>query len=117
MEVNALEISFKLDQSLEDQMGDKFKLNTFRIFQEQLNNILKHSGASKAGFTFSNTRTELKFCITDNGIGFDTKQKAKGIGMSNILDRAKLYKGSAEFISEPCKGCKLALRFPLLSIY
>jgi PAS domain S-box-containing protein len=116
-EVNALEISFKLDQSLEDQMSDKFKLNTFRICQEQLNNILKHSKASKADIAFSTTRTELKFYITDNGIGFDSKQKANGIGMSNILSRAKLYKGSAEFTSEPGEGCKLALRFPLLSIY
>jgi PAS domain S-box-containing protein len=116
-EVNALDMSFKLDQSLEDRMGDAFKLNTFRIFQEQLNNILKHSNASKVDIAFSTTRTELKFCITDNGIGFDPKQKAKGIGMGNILSRTKLYKGSAEFVSAPGEGCKLALRFPLVSIY
>jgi PAS domain S-box-containing protein len=117
MEVNALRISFKLDQSLEDEMSDKFKLNAFRIFQEQLNNILKHSRASQADIAFTTAGTELKFCMTDNGIGFDTKQKANGIGMGNILDRAKLYKGSAEFVSKPGEGCKLALRFPLLSIY
>ena len=97
--------------------SDKFKLNLFRIFQEQLNNILKHSRASKADIIFSATRTELKFGIADNGIGFDTKQTAKGIGLGNILSRAKLYKGSAEFVSKPGKGCKLVLRFPLLSIY
>ncbi len=117
MEVNALKITFKLDPFLEDQMSDKFKLNIFRIFQEQLNNILKHSRASKADIIFSATRTELKFGIADNGIGFDTKQTAKGIGLSNILSRAKLYKGSADFVSKPGKGCKLVLRFPLLSIY
>ena len=117
MDVNPLKISFKLDPALEDQMSDKFKLNIFRIFQEQLNNILKHSRASKADIIFSATRTELKFGIADNGIGFDTKQTAKGIGLGNILSRAKLYKGSADFVSKPGKGCKLVLRFPLLSIY
>jgi PAS domain S-box-containing protein len=117
MEVNALKICFKLDQSLEDEMSDKFKLNAFRIFQEQLNNILKHSRASKANITFSTTKTELKFCMTDNGIGFDTNQKANGIGMDNILDRAKLYKGIAEFVSRPGEGCTLALKFPLPAIY
>jgi len=117
MEVNPLDISFTIDPSLEDQMGDTFKLNTFRIFQEQLHNILKHSKASKVGIAFLTTKTELKFSITDNGIGFDMRQAAKGIGMSNILSRAKLYKGSAEFVSAPGEGCKLTVRFPLLSIY
>lgn len=116
MEVNDLKISLKLDQTLEDRMGDKFSLNIFRIFQEQLTNILKHSRASKADIAFSSTRTELKFCISDNGIGFDANQRPKGIGMSNILNRAKLYKGSADFVSDPGKGCKLVLRFPLLAI-
>jgi PAS domain S-box-containing protein len=117
MEVNALQISLILDQSLEDRMGDTFKLNAFRICQEQLNNVLKHSKASKAEIAFSSTRKELQFCITDNGTGFDVKQKAKGVGMINILSRVKLYNGSAEFISKPGEGCKMALRFPLLSIY
>jgi signal transduction histidine kinase len=44
--------------------------------------------------------------IADNGVG-DTKQKSKGIGLRNIKNRVKLYKGKATIRSESEKGCIL----------
>ena len=117
MEVHSLKIVFTLAEALEDLMSDKFKLNILRIFQEQLNNILKHSKASHASVIFVKTNSELIFSITDDGIGFDTTQKAKGIGIGNIISRTHLYKGVASFISQPGHGCKLRISFPLLSVY
>lgn len=115
MEASALKIHCILDPSLERSMSDKFKLNTFRIVQEQLNNILKHAEASEIRITMSGTDAELTLSVADNGVGFNyTKRSAgKGIGLSNIISRAEHYKGEAQFITKPGKGCKLVLTFPI----
>jgi signal transduction histidine kinase len=112
METCPLQIHCLLDYSLEDSINDKFKLNTFRILQEQLNNIIKHAKASNVHITLSKTDTGIMLSIADDGVGFDTTQKSKGIGIKNIISRSELYKGNANFISEPGKGCMLAITFP-----
>ena len=95
-------------------MSDKFKLNIFRIFQEQLNNILKHAKARDIYIALSKTEAGLILTIRDNGIGFKkTKRKMDGgIGIRNIIARAELYKGKADFVTEPGKGCELILTIP-----
>lgn len=112
MESSPVKIFSTLDPSLEEKLNDKFKLNIFRILQEQLNNILKHARASAIQITLSQTRKDLFLTISDNGIGFDSARKAEGIGIANINSRAALYKGQVEFITEPGKGCQLDVSFP-----
>jgi len=51
--------------------------------------------------------------IADNGIGFDIKKKRSGIGLTNIMNRAESYNGSATIFSEPGHGCKLTVKIPL----
>lgn len=115
MEIYPVKIRCMLDHAAEKAMNDKFKLNIFRIFQEQLNNILKHANASNIHITLSTTGAGVAFSIADNGVGFDNRQKVKniGIGISNIISRVESYKGKADFITEPGKGCKLVITFPV----
>lgn len=113
METYPIKIHSVLDDSRETLMNQKFKLNIFRIFQEQLNNILKHANATVLRITFTQTVHAVTLSMQDNGIGFDKSQKAEGIGISNIISRAESYKGTADFISEPGKGCELVLHIPL----
>jgi PAS domain S-box-containing protein len=117
MEANPVKIHCKLDPSLERTMSDKFKINAFRIVQEQLTNILKHASASDIYITMSETNAEFALCIEDDGVGFDnTKQmNHAGIGISNIIGRAELYSGTAMFLTEPGNGCKLVITFPVTS--
>lgn len=51
--------------------------------------------------------------ISDNGVGFDTGKKSKGIGIDNIKNRAGAYNGTADFISQPGMGCELKVTFPV----
>jgi PAS domain S-box-containing protein len=113
MEANPIKISHKVDILLEDKMDNKFKLTIFRIVQEQFNNILKHAGATKASLRLSQTKDILLLVISDDGSGFDTREKRKGIGMSNIQSRAELYHGKAGFVSKPGKGCVLTVSLTL----
>ena len=113
MEVNPIKISFTLLGFIEKNADDKFKLNIFRIVQEQLNNILKHSAATKAAINLLQNENSLQLVIADNGIGFDTGKKQKGIGIDNIKERAAAYNGTAGFVSQPAQGCVLTVTIPV----
>jgi len=116
MEACPVKIYCKLEPTLERAMSDKFKMNAFRIVQEQLNNILKHASASDIHITMAEKKSEFALSIADNGIGFDNTKKLNhtGIGISNIISRADSYRGRARFISKPGKGCKLVITFPII---
>jgi signal transduction histidine kinase len=60
--------------------------------------------SSEAGF---------KMMIYDDGIGFDTTQKRKGIGITNIYTRVESYSGTANILSQPGEGCILTVSIPL----
>ena len=113
MEVNPKKIYCVLDSFQERTVNDKFKLNVFRIMQEELNNILKHAGATEVNIRLSQNNQFIMLTIADDGVGFDTTKKRQGIGVANIKDRAAAYNGVADFISEPGHGCKLTVTFPV----
>jgi PAS domain S-box-containing protein len=114
MELNPVKISCALDSFIEDGVNDKFKLNVFRIVQEELNNILKHAHATEISIGLSQNKKSIILSIIDNGIGFDTRKKRKGIGIANIKSRAASYQGTADFISQAGEGCVLTVVFPLI---
>jgi PAS domain S-box-containing protein len=115
MEAHPVKIHCKLEPCLERTRSDKFKINAFRIVQEQLTNILKHASASDIHITMSETNAEFTLSIEDNGIGFDNAKEMNhtGIGISNIISRAASYGGTAKILTEPGKGCKLGITFPV----
>ncbi|MEO6838082.1 MAG: PAS domain S-box protein [Ginsengibacter sp.] len=108
-----IEINCALDSFIENSVTDKFDLNIFRIIQEQLNNILKHAKARKVHINLSQNKKSIILLISDDGIGFDTTIKRKGIGLDNIKSRATMNNGTAEFVSKPGKGCVLTVTFPV----
>jgi PAS domain S-box-containing protein len=93
-------------------LNDKFRLNIFRIVQEQLNNIIKHANCKNITIRLSSTHRTIRIEISDDGQGFDTSLKRKGIGLSNIQSRTELYNGTMDIISSPGGGCRLMIDFP-----
>lgn len=112
MEINPLKIACSLDGFTESGVNNKFKLNVFRIVQEELNNILKHARATAVKISLSQNNKSVILAITDNGVGFDTGKKHPGIGIVNIKSRAASYNGTADFVSKPGQGCVLTVTFP-----
>ena len=113
MEVNPIKISFALGNFVEHSVNDKFKKNIFRIVQGQLNNILNHAKATEVAISLSQNKKSIILSVLDNGVGFDTHKKQKGIGVANIKSRAESYNGTADFISKPGQGCGLVVTFPV----
>ena len=99
----------------EDQIPNAIKETFFRITQEQLNNIWKHAKATKINIHLKSDNECAFMSIKDDGIGFDTRQKRKGIGITNILNRVDSYNGHSWFVSEPGRGCVLSVSIPLAS--
>ena len=92
---------------------EDLKLNVYRIVQEQIHNILKYAGATKAAITVNHKDRTLTLTINDNGKGFDLAKKSKGIGLSNIANRVASYNGSFDIKTSPGKGCTLEIAIPL----
>ncbi len=99
MEVNQVKIILDLEQFKEQSVNEKFKLNIFRILQEQLNNILKHARATNVAISLLQNKKSIILSIRDDGVGFDTSKKRKGIGIANIKSRAAAYHGTAYLVS------------------
>lgn len=81
---------FKIDfQSFGNYIALSKKSETviYRIIQELISNILKHSKATEAMIQFNYRTDELFITVEDNGIGFDVNAKTKGIGHENIKTR------------------------------
>ena len=89
------------------------QLMVFRIVQEQLSNVFKHSKATEAEIKLAVAKNELVVSITDNGMGFEPKRRMKGIGLMNITSRAEVHNGRVEISSSPGNGCTLKITIPL----
>ena len=80
---------------------EEVKLNIFRIVQELLGNIIKHSEATNAELIFSFEKRKLKIIAEDNGLGFrqTDEKEATGIGMKSIKSRVHLMDGTVHIKS------------------
>lgn len=111
--IKSLQIESRLTDFDETDLKYPFKINIYRIAQEQFNNIIKHSGANKVILHLQRKDEVIFFSIQDNGIGFNVKDIRKGIGINNILRRAEMYNGVVEIDSAPGKGCNIRIQFKL----
>lgn len=94
------------------KIGPRQKLMIFRILQEQMNNIIKHSKATHVCVQLICGDDNAILEVSDDGIGFDTEKINMGTGMSNIFARINQFHGAMEIKSSPGKGCSLKVTFP-----
>lgn len=94
-------------------LSNELKISLFRMVQEQVANILKHSEATLISVSLTHKPLQLELQITDNGKGFDPLKKGRGIGLANISNRAAVLNGRVSINSAPGQGCKLSVHFDL----
>lgn len=83
----------------------------YRIVQEAVNNIVKHSGASEAGVSVRRIGDELRLLIWDNGKGFDqnlTSSQHGGFGLTGMNERARILGGKIEVNSIKDEGTTIS---------
>ncbi|MGA2822828.1 MAG: HAMP domain-containing protein [Bacteroidales bacterium] len=113
-EHGVLKILFQTTGDLED-INTKTKTYLYRIAQEALNNILKHSGAKEVTFTLSLSKDSITFILRDDGIGFDVEKAAfgNGNGLHNMRERVALMQGTINILSSAGEGTTLIINVPV----
>lgn len=105
--------NFFVDNFDETLLDNTKKLMLYRVFQEQMNNIVKYARAKEVNVKLSMSNSILYFSISDDGIGFDIESKSKGIGLKNIESRIAYSSGKAQLLSSPGKGTSLDISMPI----
>jgi len=87
----------------------------YRMAQEILNNMVKHSQAKEIKILLTATEKNFKLAFTDNGIGFNTVEQnsATGAGLGNLKSRASLIKAQLHILSLPGTGTQITIELPL----
>ncbi|CAM5797223.1 MULTISPECIES: sensor histidine kinase [Brevibacillus] len=101
---------------VEQPLKSSVKAAMFRLVQECLNNVEKHSGASMVQVKIEFQENTLRLVVKDDGIGFDqAAQKAKGgsYGLLGMRERAQLLEGTMELQSSPGEGTKVMFQIPV----
>lgn len=108
----ALKISFV--HTINDELlSPGKKITLFRIVQEQLKNIIRHSEATTTEISLHADEGNVKLEIRDNGKGFDPQQTRQGIGLANIHERTQFYNGTVNVQASGGKGCILTVTIPI----
>jgi len=84
----------------------------YRIIQETLANVARHSQSENVGVSLLFNKEIVKVIVSDDGVGFDVKHKANGMGLRTIKERAESVGGEASILSSPGKGTKIAITIP-----
>lgn len=97
------------------RLENTLETTLYRITQEILNNMIKHSKAKMFDIQFFNSKpNSVKLMISDDGIGFDVEEKKKssGMGLLNIRERVDSFKGKLEIESQPGTGTLFVIEIP-----
>jgi signal transduction histidine kinase len=113
LQTGQMEVNFYHDSFAEDKVNPEKQLIVYRIVQEQVNNIIRHSHAKNIVVELKTNERFLNLTIQDDGIGFDPSNPSTGIGLKNIRNRAELYNGTMHIDTAPGEGCVLHVRFEL----
>lgn len=100
--LNGIDYSFIMDKAGKINIKDlKIRKNLFLIYKEILNNIVKHSKATKVIISLEEKSNYIYLSIMDDGIGFDETEVVLGDGIKNLKQRAKAINGLLEIKSKP----------------
>lgn len=119
-ENSGIMVSFKT-RGVFDKLKSVISLTVYRIVQEAVNNIDKHSDANGVMILLEENDGQLKLNITDDGKGFDTKKLklgnddiTGGFGLCSMQERVELLNGEFKIISEPGRGTRLNIIIPFI---
>ena len=87
------------------------EINVFRIVQETMTNIVKHSHAAHAAVRIRRTGDTVVLAVSDDGVGFESGKQ--GFGLTSMAERVRILGGSLDVDSAPKSGTRITARIPL----
>jgi PAS domain S-box-containing protein len=113
--INKTEIGLSITtDGFPDSVPQSIALCLYRVIQEGLQNISKHSIAKAASITLQGLSSGVRLLIEDHGVGFDPEEvrKKAGIGLSSMRERVRLLDGEISFKSKPGQGTQIEVFIP-----
>jgi signal transduction histidine kinase/ligand-binding sensor domain-containing protein len=99
-----------------DDLGEFTEMNLYRIVQECVNNIIKHSYAAHASLAIERSSSEISMVIEDDGVGFvpgmANGDGRSGFGLIGIAERVRMLQGTCQIDSAPDSGTRVRIRIP-----
>jgi two-component system, sensor histidine kinase LadS len=111
-----MKIDFVCPQNIDETIHKDLEINVYRILQELMNNVLKHSKSSQATVTITKEAHHILIEVKDDGLGFDTQKMTMtnaGNGFTSIKERVKILKGEMKIESEIQEGTTVNIKIPL----
>ena len=102
----------------EDHIPENLKVVIYRVLQEALNNVAKHSRANRVMISLRKTKQAIEFSIKDNGKGFDVdaalspENQRSGLGLISMIKRTELTGGSLVIMSDKETGTIIRASWP-----
>jgi signal transduction histidine kinase len=115
MKTYNIAVNLKLSEFDSSNLPSAVQIGLYRIVQEALTNVAKHSGAKAVRIKFARLATTLEVAIADDGCGFDAKAVAVSshrLGIQSMRERAAMLGGTISFASRR-RGTKILVRVPL----
>jgi signal transduction histidine kinase len=102
---------------VERKLEEDMRIHVYRVLQEALNNLARHSRSKLAWVRVRFSKDLLEIEVEDQGIGLDPENPAKsrGMGMIGMRERANLLNGKIEFLRPEGGGTLVRLRVPLVT--
>ena len=109
---SSISIEKQLDMQ-EDEVPVPLKVVIYRVLQETLNNIAKHSQADRVYISLWKQDGKIELTIEDNGIGFDLETSRKGLGLVSMKERIEFSGGSLAVESDLKLGTTIRATWPI----
>ena len=111
-------LSVHVESSLEGRQAPNLETALYRIVQEALANVTKHSGARNVRIRLTRDGKSLRCLIRDDGVGFDvsavrSRTERRGLGLAGMRERLNAVGGTLQINSEPGRGTELLVRVPM----
>ena len=106
------------NEGMLDNLGEELNISIYRIVQEGLTNISKHSGANEVYINIYRHQIEddyIELTLKDDGLGFDPKKTRWGLGLLGMRERCEALGGKFSLATEPGQGVFISIYIPLLN--
>ena len=99
-------------------LSELLKISLFRIIQESLTNVLKHSSASKVSISMnkieSGGKESITLTIEDDGVGMDENKTMSGLGLPGMKERVEMNGGTFKLTSDTNDGLRIEIIVPVI---
>jgi signal transduction histidine kinase len=117
MKTHNIEVNLKLNELDSSNLSSSVQIGLYRIVQEALTNVARHSGAKSVSIKVARLASVLEVAVVDDGCGFDAKAVAVSshrLGIHSMRERAAMLGGTVSFTSGS-RGTRILVRVPFAS--